>query len=402
MDISLYSMVMSLITSSIIILVIHFFTKNRKIDRHIGLTSIIFLYIASIIRLAVPIEFPANVIIINDPVVYPIFSDFLFSPIIDTRTSNFDPINSIRYVDLFAILLLVGTAILLLRQALKYHRFIKLIKSYTNLVTPREQKAFDKAKSEVGFNRKAELKVIDENINPMTFGVVKPVILLPCNDFSDDELSFVLKHEINHQKNGDLFIKLLTEIYCCIFWWNPFVYLLKYNLSQKLEIKCDYATTRDYDMQKKTDYLTTILKCMKESTNKEIKNTLSVKCSFVSSEFAVASDADFALERFNYILETDNRKEFGKLVNIALAVFCIIVLALSYIFIWQPNGGSVVPTEAYMDGDDGCIISDSTNSYLVPQSDGSYLFYFSESDEPIYVSKEEFQEGLYDCYPIKE
>lgn len=400
MDISLFSVVMAFITSSILIILIHLFTRNKKLDKHLGVSSIIILYICSVFRLCIPLEFPNNVIILNDSVVYPFFSDFLFSPIIDTRANKYEPVTGLRIIDLLAIILAAVTIVLLIRQAHKYYHFTKVVGSYTNIATDREKRIFEKTLTQTGLRRKVKLIVIDENITPMTYGVLRPVVLMPCNDYNDEELEFVFRHELTHQKNNDILVKLLVAIYCSVFWWNPFVYLLNHDLAQKLEIKCDYRTTQDNTADEKLVYLNTIIKCIKNNSKAEINKNLKTKCSLISAEFVVETDSGFTKERFEYILDLDERKHFGKIVNIILAFSCAAILAASYMFIWQPSTGGVMPVEAYQDGDPNCVISDASNSYLIKQPDGSYIFYFM--DQKSHISKEEYEQGLYDSYQIIE
>ena len=400
MDITFFSFVMAFITSSILILLIYFLTKNKKLDTHMGLTSIVILYVCSVVRLAFPFEFPNKTIIISDTVVYPVISDFLFSPIIDTRANRFEPVTTVRYIDVLAVILTVVTVFLLLRQAYKFYNFIRLVGSYTNLATNREQRVFEETIKESHFKRKIRLKVIDEKISPMTYGVINPVVLIPINDYTDRELRYIFRHELTHQKNNDPLIKLLVELYCCIFWWNPFVYLLKANLAQKLELKCDYKTTVGNTEQEKLEYLDAIVKCMKNCSSKEMNNSFSVKCSLVNLELFSSDDADFTKERFEYILNISDKKSLGKKINITLAFACAAILALSYMFIWQPSGGGYVPPEAYREDEKNWIISDASNSYLVKQEDGSYIFIFNGKEFD--VSKEDVDNGLYFSYPIKE
>lgn len=404
MSITFYSFVMAVITSSVLILLIYFITKNKRLNKHIGLTSIIILYVCSIVRLLIPIEFPKNQIIIKDKVVFRAFSAFLFSPVIDTRANRFEPITGITYVDLIALALTLVSVVLLFRQLYKYFRFKKLIGSYSNLATNRENELFDRTLKELKIKRKVKLLVIDERVAPITYGVFKPVVLMPCNDYADNELSFIFRHELNHQKNMDTLLKLLIEIYCCLFWWNPLVYLLRANLSQKLELKCDSKTNLNSTSDEKLAYLSTILKCMKNQNknNTELNNQLGVKCSLVSSEFASEDNDKFIKERFEFILDNKDTKTYGRVANSVFAVICAAILAVSYIFIWQPSDGGYIPPEACMENGEYYKVSDSSNSYLVKQPNGDYLFYFEDFDKPKYVSKEEFDKGLHDGYPVIE
>ena len=66
---------------------------------------------------------------------------------------------------------------------------------------------------------------------PIIAGYIRPIIYLPDIEFSDSELYYALLHECMHYLHKDLWVKLLIEIICAIYWWNPLIYLLKYNIS---------------------------------------------------------------------------------------------------------------------------------------------------------------------------
>ncbi|MGN0455604.1 MAG: M56 family metallopeptidase [Acutalibacteraceae bacterium] len=404
MNITFYSFVMAVITSSILILLIYFITKSKRLDKHLGLTSIIILYICSIVRLLIPIEFPQNQIIISDRVIFSLFSHFLYSPVIDNRETEFEPINGFTYLNVIVLVITIVSVALLCRQLYKYIRFKKHISTYTNLATNRESDLFYRTLKELKIKRKVKLLVIDECITPITYGVIKPIVLMPCNDYDDKELSFIFRHELNHQKNMDILLKLLVEIYCCLFWWNPLVYLLRANLSQKLELKCDSKTNLNSTNDENLAYLSTILKCMRNNNkkDKELNNKFGVKCSLVSSEFASAGNDKFIKERFEFILENKDTKTFGRVANIVFAIICAAIIIVSYMFIWQPSGGDYVPPDAYQEDGKNWVLSNASNSYLVKQEDGNYLFYFGDFDRPLHIAKEDVEAGLYDCYPIKD
>ena len=117
MNITFYSFVMAVITSSVLILLIYFITKSKRLDKHLGLTSIIILYICSIVRLLIPIEFPQNQIIISDRVIFSLFSHFLYSPVIDNRETEFEPINGFTYLNVIVLVItIVSVALLCSRQ----------------------------------------------------------------------------------------------------------------------------------------------------------------------------------------------------------------------------------------------------------------------------------------------
>lgn len=409
MRIDLFSVVMAAITSSILILIIHFVTKSKQLNKHFGLSSVILLYICSIFRMVIPVDFYKVSLSIGDPFVYRFVTDHIYVPVFQEHKEH--EAFGFLYVHLLACILCAVAVLFIIRLAYQYISFVKGIAKYSNLATDREKKIFAKAINRTGFKRKIKLMVIDEDITPMTYGILSPVVLLPCNDYDDKELSFVLRHELTHQKNHDIILKLLVEIYCCIFWWNPLVYLLKKDMARILELKCDVRATADCSAKEKVDYLSAILKCLKSTAanqdSPKSKLVSSVKSSLVSSEFAAAVKQDETMERFSYLLEISPKKYTGKLFTIILSAVCALILALSYIFIFMPS--VLDQKEVYRKLNESILaeegvtfVADEANSYLVKQADGSYMFYFNDPDNPdaFFVSTEEVNEGMYNCYPI--
>lgn len=96
---------------------------------------------------------------------------------------------------------------------------------------------------------------------PMGIGVFKKRILLPRQDYTEQELRYILLHEETHFAHHDQLIKMLMQILCCIFWWNPFVYLLQKAVSQMLEIRCDREVAQSAD---KAEYMEVLLALVKD------------------------------------------------------------------------------------------------------------------------------------------
>ena len=78
---------------------------------------------------------------------------------------------------------------------------------------------------------------------PVGAGLLRKRIVLPKRDYSQEELSYILQHEYTHFCNGDLWIKFITCVFRCVFWWNPAAYLFQRDVAQLLELRCDRAVT---------------------------------------------------------------------------------------------------------------------------------------------------------------
>lgn len=96
---------------------------------------------------------------------------------------------------------------------------------------------------------------------PLTFGIFRPVILMPSSvDWADEEkLNYVLTHEMVHIRRFDNVVKFLMNAAFCIHWFNPFVWLMTRYLNRDLELACDEAVVRLLGENKKADYARTLI-----------------------------------------------------------------------------------------------------------------------------------------------
>ena len=58
---------------------------------------------------------------------------------------------------------------------------------------------------------------------PMTFGVLRPAVLLPSDaaGWTEERRRIVLLHELAHVRRGDVATHLLARIALSLYWWNP-------------------------------------------------------------------------------------------------------------------------------------------------------------------------------------
>ena len=91
--------------------------------------------------------------------------------------------------------------------------------------------------------RKVEVRVTDQIAAPLTYGLFRPVILLPKTlDLGDGEaLLCVLAHERAHIRRLDGLLKLALTAALCLHWFNPAVWLLYVLGNRDMELRCDEA-----------------------------------------------------------------------------------------------------------------------------------------------------------------
>ncbi|MEX2141376.1 MAG: M56 family metallopeptidase [Pirellulales bacterium] len=94
----------------------------------------------------------------------------------------------------------------------------------------------------LGIRRKVRIEVISQSIGPLTYGLIRPRIVLPATVVSrrsGDELMLVLAHELVHVRRGDSFVGLLQMAVQCVWWFHPCVWWANRRISIERERCCD-------------------------------------------------------------------------------------------------------------------------------------------------------------------
>jgi beta-lactamase regulating signal transducer with metallopeptidase domain len=78
---------------------------------------------------------------------------------------------------------------------------------------------------------------------PVTFGVLRPAILLPSSwrDWDEAELDAVISHEVSHVARRDAFIDRLSLLHRALFWFSPLSWYLTGCLAELAEEASDEA-----------------------------------------------------------------------------------------------------------------------------------------------------------------
>lgn len=84
--------------------------------------------------------------------------------------------------------------------------------------------------------------------SPLTFGVLRPVILMPKKtDWTDETaLRYVLEHEFVHIQRFDVLSKLLLIAAVCVHWFDPLVWVMYVLANRDLELSCDETVLRRF------------------------------------------------------------------------------------------------------------------------------------------------------------
>lgn len=115
--------------------------------------------------------------------------------------------------------------------------------------------------SRQSLRRRVALRSSDRVSSPLTYGLLRPVILLPAGmDWSDTEKAgYILSHELYHIRRLDGLWKLLLTAALCLHWFNPLVWCMYVLANRDLELTCDEAVVRTYGEGVKSAYALTLL-----------------------------------------------------------------------------------------------------------------------------------------------
>ena len=91
---------------------------------------------------------------------------------------------------------------------------------------------------------------------PLTYGIFRPVILMPKGtDWTDTKkLQYILLHEYVHICRYDTVIKLIATLALCIHWFNPLVWVMYLLLNRDLELSCDESVVRRFGVASRSTY----------------------------------------------------------------------------------------------------------------------------------------------------
>lgn len=94
--------------------------------------------------------------------------------------------------------------------------------------------------------RPLSIRVYDRISSPLTYGLFRPVILMPKEtDWNDTNvLKYVLAHEYVHIRRYDAVFKLLLTLSLCVHWFNPMVWVMYIIANRDIELSCDEKVVR--------------------------------------------------------------------------------------------------------------------------------------------------------------
>ena len=181
---------------------------------------------------------------------------------------------------------------------------------------------------------------------PMLVGIIRPFIILPSLELSDDEIYNILAHELTHYKRMDIFYKWLTQFAVCLHWFNPLVYRISNEINRNCELSCDESIIKKLNIEEKRSYGNTLIASL--NLNGNYINTI--------TSVSLNEDASLLKERLESIMKFKRKPK----ISIIFSIISMILIVAGTTFT-----GAYVITETT---DKQEMISLSMSDSVQPQS----------------------------------
>ncbi len=273
--------------------------------------------------------------------------------------------------DIFVGIWIVVMLVLGIRYAVQYYRVASYFLRFRETTDPEFLEVFDEI---CKGRKKRNVKIIQTAAVdvPCCMGIWKKRILIPDKEYSRKELRYIILHEYTHLCNGDILTIQLINLLCIVFWWNPFLYLLKKDLNQSMEIRCDQTVVHTIGRLKRRDYLEVIFDAYKESTDGVRKPKVAGTAQLLEHY------TDNMLERFQLVADGNPKSGFRR-GDFAVIAIAVLVLIGSYSFVLQSYYD--IPDDTYSTRDESYEIN-TQNTYIY-ERDGEYYLQRGQVEVPI-------------------
>jgi beta-lactamase regulating signal transducer with metallopeptidase domain len=162
---------------------------------------------------------------------------------------------------------------------------------------------------------------------PFVSGTIRPRLVLPieAGRWPADRVRAILHHEVAHIRRRDVLSQLIAQLVCCLYWFNPLVWVLERRLFIERERACDDVALADNIPA--SEYAGHLMEVMEEMGSKH--DTLWVTA-------AMAEGTDFK-DRILSALDPGARRHQPKALytSIVIAFTVLLVLPLAALSPWS-------------------------------------------------------------------
>lgn len=216
-------------------------------------------------------------------------------------------------LDLIAIVWMLGSHAFLSIHLISYFHYKSQVrKRGTILKNSAILRQLSSQKRELHIKSTVQVVEFTQAPSPMLTGFLNPILILPKASYSEEELSFIFRHELVHLKRKDVFVKLLLAAANGIHWFNPLIWLMQKEAVLDMELSCDERVIEGADYHQRKAYTEVLLSLLCRGCTQKTR---------FSTEFYGGKQS--MKKRFKNILNKRKKK------NGAAIFLCVLVLTVT-------------------------------------------------------------------------
>jgi len=266
------------------------------------ISKIAFLLIWGIItfRLLVPVN------LISDFSIWNIVDNPLLN---DSQTTEY--LQRFNWLRIFLIAWGTGVVVFATYFAKNHLRFRKKVRDATAVTNAYilEWQKYNKTFRTIDIKQSSEIN------SPLTFGILRPRIILPdiVDLYEEEELKYILAHEYVHIRRFDYIMKIALAATLSIHWFNPFVWIMYIVANRDIELSCDEIVISALDKKSSTTYAMTLIDAADAQNQLAMMHT--------------GFDKHALEERVRAILEAKKKSNISAAFAVTLTVVILFVFA---------------------------------------------------------------------------
>ncbi|MEH2931534.1 M56 family metallopeptidase [Candidatus Ventrimonas sp. KK005] len=191
------------------------------------------------------------------------------------KASSENSTADITMLDIMTLVWIIGSLIFIFVHLISYSHYKRqVLKNGKMIKETRILSQIFRLKCELHINRTVCVMEYDEAESPMIIGFIKPVLVLPKEQYNSEDLFFILKHELVHFKRGDVYLKLLFVTANAVHWFNPIIWIMQKEAVIDMELSCDERVTQGTSFELRKAYTETLLSMLhKQCVRKTVLST---------------------------------------------------------------------------------------------------------------------------------
>lgn len=354
---SIYSMIWTILNCSFMALILVLFRRKTDFLQKYGTSALMLLLFCCAVRMLVPLEFPKYQHVIQSKHIYPFLWD---------SYRHLKEVTSLSpYI---ACLWLLGGLIFLSIFLSRYAETYRLLHTDVRPASPKIHDILHRIDPACTIS----VHIAPLSPVPLLARYQKAAIYLPDYDYSDEDYYYILLHEYTHWKKHDIPKKRFLHIFYCVFWWNPFMYLLANEFTHLSELNCDRDLAKRLSDREIVSYLDSFLKTarsMKKASHSKV-------FAHQAMPFVMPQQKSPLEQRFDLLLYRDTYRHLVAKTFLILGI--LLWMAASYYYLPQPYYEDITDdmiVEESTNNYDDIIYFNKENSYIEETEDGHYYFH---------------------------